>query len=78
MHFYTKIFKNRYVSCDFTYTYIAYFTYSVIVSPHFISFYRNGTPKERRKIRRGSGRDVPQSFQDMDAGLWREVDPTVS
>lgn len=78
MHFYTKIFKNRYVSCDFTYTYIAYFTYSVIVSSHFISFYRNGTPKGRRKIRRGSGRDVPQSFQDMDAGLWREVDPTVS
>lgn len=30
--------KNRYVSCDFTYTYIAYFTHSVIVSPPFHFF----------------------------------------
>ena len=30
--------KNRYVSCDFTYTYISYFTYSVIVSPPFHFF----------------------------------------
>lgn len=76
MHFYTKKIATFPVISHIR-TYLILLIRSLFL-PHFISFYRNGTPKGRRKIRRGSGRDVPQSFQEMDAGLWREVDPTVS